>query len=340
MKALVKKSAEKGIWMEDVPKPKPGVNDVLIKVKKTAICGTDLHIYKWDSWSEKNIEVPRIIGHEYVGTVAELGEGVQNLQIGERVTGEGHVTCGKCRKCRSGVLHLCENTLGIGIHLDGAFAEYVVVPAANVIKLHKDIADDTAAIFDPFGNAVHCALSFPMVGEDVLITGAGLIGNLATAVCKFAGARNVVVTDLNDYRLEIAKKMGATRTVNPSKEKLEDVKPELGIENGFDIGLEMSGSPQAFNSMLKNMYHGAKIALLGILPADTQIDWDQIIFKGLQLKGIYGREMFETWYHMEQLIRSGLDLSPVITHRYKIDDFQKGFDMMESGDCGKVLLEW
>ncbi|MBT6842954.1 MAG: L-threonine 3-dehydrogenase [Candidatus Melainabacteria bacterium] len=340
MKALVKKSAAKGIWMEDVPLPKPGLNEVLIKVIKTAICGTDLHIYKWDEWSQKNIKVPRVIGHEFSGIITELGEAVQHFELGDRVTAEGHIVCGICRNCKRGITHLCANTIGIGIHRDGAFAEYISVPAANLVKLDAAISDDIAAIFDPFGNAVHAVLSFPMVGEDVLITGAGLIGNMAVAVCKAVGARNIVVTDVNDYRLEIAKKMGATRTINPQREKLDKVMNELSMTNGFDIGLEMSGSADAFNSMLKYMFHGGKVALLGLLPSSTQIDWDNVIFKGLQLKGIYGREMFETWYKMEQLIKGGIDISPIISHNYSIEEFQQGFEIMESGNCGKVILEW
>lgn len=340
MKALVKLRPEKGIWMEDVPMPEIGVNDVLIKMKKTSICGTDLHIYMWDDWAKKTIKTPMTIGHEYVGEIVDMGSGVKNLKIGDRVTGEGHLTCGHCRNCRRGKLHVCENTVGIGVNIDGAFAEYMALPAANVIKLDDRIPDEIASIMDPFGNAVHTALSFPLIAEDVLITGAGLIGSMATAVAKFAGARYVVVSDLSDYRLDIAKKMGATITVNPAKgETIEQAIENLGMR-GFDVGLEMSGSPHAFNDMLKNMYNGSKISLLGILPNNTIIDWDEVIFKALTLKGIYGREMWETWYQMEQLLISGLDLSPIITHRYSIDDFQKGFDVMESGQCGKVILSW
>ncbi len=340
MKALVKLRPEKGIWMEDVPMPEIGVNDVLIKMKKTSICGTDLHIYMWDDWAKKTIKTPMTIGHEYVGEIVDMGSGVKNLKVGDRVTGEGHLTCGHCRNCRRGKLHVCENTVGIGVNIDGAFAEYMALPAANVIKLDDRIPDEIASIMDPFGNAVHTALSFPLIAEDVLITGAGLIGSMATAVAKFAGARYVVVSDLSDYRLDIAKKMGATITVNPSKgETIEQAIEKLGMR-GFDVGLEMSGSPHAFNDMLKNMYNGSKISLLGILPNNTIIDWDEVIFKALTLKGIYGREMWETWYQMEQLLISGLDLSPIITHRYSIDDFQKGFDVMESGQCGKVILSW
>ncbi|MEL0620179.1 L-threonine 3-dehydrogenase [Psychrobacter proteolyticus] len=340
MKALVKAHAEKGIWMQDMPEPTVGINDVKIKIKKTAICGTDLHIYKWDEWSQKTIKTPMIIGHEYVGVISEMGDGVKHLEIGDRVTGEGHIACGHCRNCRRGKLHVCENTIGVGVDRDGAFAEYLVIPADNVIKLDERISDEMAAIMDPFGNATHTALSFPVLGEDVLITGAGLIGSMATAICRFAGARNIVVSDISDYRLELAKKMGATMTINPAKgETIEGAIDELKM-HGFDIGLEMSGSPQAFDSMISNMYNGSKIALLGILPNTTTVDWSKIIFKALTLKGIYGREMWETWYQMEQMLISGIDLSPIITHRMHIDDFQEGFDIMESGQCGKVILSW
>lgn len=339
MKALVKAKPEKGLWMEQVDKPAVGVNDVLIKVTKTAICGTDLHIYKWDEWSQKTIKTPMIIGHEYVGVVAEIGSGVTNFEVGQRVTGEGHIACDHCRNCRRGKKHVCENTVGIGVNIDGAFAEYISVPASNVVKIHDSIPDEVVSIFDPFGNATHTALSFPVVGEDVLITGAGLIGSMAVAISRFAGARHIVVTDVSEYRLDIAKKMGATRVVNPMKEKVSDIVKELGMV-GFDIGLEMSGAPAAFNEMIENMYNGGKISLLGILPEDTRVEWDKIIFKALQLKGIYGREMYETWYQMEQMVMSGLDISPIITHRFHVDDFQKGFDVMEEGLCGKVILNW
>lgn len=340
MKALVKLEPQKGIWMEEVPMPHVGINDVLIKIKKTAICGTDLHIYKWDEWSQRTIKTPMVIGHEYVGYVVEKGRGVKNIEVGDRVTGEGHIACGHCRNCRRGKLHVCENTIGIGVNRDGAFAEYLSLPASNVVKLDPRITDDMAAIMDPFGNATHTALSFPLIGEDVLITGAGLIGTMATAICRFAGARNIVVTDLSEYRLDIARKMGATLTVNPSKgESIEGAIRDLKM-HGFDIGLEMSGSPVAFESMIENMYNGSKIALLGILPNSTTVAWDKIIFKALTLKGIYGREMWETWYQMEQMLITGLDLSPVITHSFSINDFQKGFDIMESGQCGKVILNW
>jgi len=340
MKALVKAHAEKGIWMQDMPEPTVGINDVKIKIKKTAICGTDLHIYKWDEWSQKTINTPMIIGHEYVGIISEVGDGVKHFEVGDRVTGEGHIACGHCRNCRRGKLHVCENTIGVGVDRDGAFAEYLVIPADNVIKLDERISDEMAAIMDPFGNATHTALSFPVLGEDVLVTGAGLIGSMATAICRFAGARNIVVSDISDYRLELAKKMGATMTINPAKgETIEGAIDTLKM-HGFDIGLEMSGSPQAFDSMISNMYNGSKIALLGILPNTTTVDWSKIIFKALTLKGIYGREMWETWYQMEQMLISGIDLSPIITHRMHIDDFQEGFYIMESGQCGKVILSW
>ncbi|MBN2765984.1 MAG: L-threonine 3-dehydrogenase [Paludibacteraceae bacterium] len=340
MKALVKASPEKGIWMQDVPMPKVGINDVLIKIKKTAICGTDLHIYKWDDWAQRTIKTPMTIGHEYMGEVVDMGSGVKNIKIGDRVTGEGHIACGHCRNCRRGKLHVCENTIGIGVNRDGSFAEYLSLPAENVVHLDSRVSDEMASIMDPFGNATHTALSFPLIGEDVLITGAGLIGTMATAICRFAGARNIVVSDLSEYRLDIARKMGATVTINPSKgETIESAMKQLHMR-GFDIGLEMSGSPKAFEGMIDNMYNGSKIALLGILPNTTTVDWGKIIFKALTLKGIYGREMWETWYQMEQMLITGIDLSPVITHRFGIDDFQKGFDVMESGECGKVILSW
>ncbi|MCD7936013.1 MAG: L-threonine 3-dehydrogenase [Tannerellaceae bacterium] len=340
MKALVKLRPEKGIWMQDVPMPQVGINDVLIKIRKTAICGTDLHIYKWDDWSQRTIKTPMVIGHEYVGDIVEIGKGVENIKVGDRVTGEGHIACGHCRNCRRGKKHVCANTIGVGVDRDGAFAEYVAIPAENVVKLDDRISDDMAAIMDPFGNATHTALSFPLIGEDVLITGAGLIGCMATAISRFVGARHVVVSDLSEYRLDIARRMGATLTVNPTKgESVRGAMEQLNMQ-GFDIGLEMSGSPKAFNEMVENMYNGSKISLLGILPDNTQVNWNNIIFKALTLKGIYGREMWETWYQMKQMLISGINLEPMITHRFSIDDFQKGFDVMESGNCGKVLLEW
>ncbi len=339
MRALIKAKPEKGIWMQEVAIPKPGHNDVLIKVSKTSICGTDLHIYKWDDWAQKTIKTPMIIGHEYVGHVAAVGSEVKSVKEGDRVTGEGHIACGHCRNCRRGRQHICEKTVGIGVNIDGAFAEYLVVPSSNVMKVSSKIPDEIVSIMDPFGNATHTALSFPLIGEDVLVTGSGLIGSMCVAVAKFAGARFVVATETNEFRAKLASKMGATRVVNPLKQNLNDVVNELGMI-GFDIGLECSGSPAAFNQMLENMYNSGKISLLGILPSNTTVDWNKVIFKGLTLKGIYGREMFETWYHMEQMLMSGLDISPIITHRMPIDDFQKGFEIMEDGNCGKVILSW
>jgi threonine 3-dehydrogenase len=339
MKALVKSKPEKGLWMEQVDMPKVGVNDVLVKIRKTAICGTDLHIYKWDEWSQNTIKTPMIIGHEYVGEVVECGAGVTGFKAGDRVTGEGHIACGHCRNCRRGRQHVCENTVGIGVNIDGIFAEYAAIPASNLMKMNPKIEDELLAIMDPFGNATHTALSFPVIGEDVLVTGAGLIGSMCVAIAKFAGARYIVATETNPYRIELAKKMGATRVINPMEEKIEDVMKDLGMA-GFDIGLECSGAPAAFNDLVSNMYNSGKISLLGILPSQTQVNWNEIIFKGLQLKGIYGREMYETWYKMEQMLLSGLDLSHMISHRFSADDFQKGFDIMEEGNCGKVILNW
>ncbi|MEX0447487.1 L-threonine 3-dehydrogenase [Xenorhabdus sp. SGI246] len=340
MKALSKLKPEEGIWMTDVPTPELGHNDVMIKIRKTAICGTDVHIYNWDDWSQKTIPVPMVVGHEYVGEVVAIGQEVKGFKIGDRVSGEGHITCGYCRNCRGGRTHLCRNTTGIGVNRAGSFAEYLVIPAFNAFKIPDNISDELAAIFDPFGNAVHTALSFDLVGEDVLVSGAGPIGIMAAAVCKHVGARHVVITDVNEYRLDLASKMGVTRAVNISKESLTDVMSELGMTEGFDIGLEMSGAPPAFRTLLNIMNHGGRIALLGIPPSDMAIDWSQVIFKGLFIKGIYGREMFETWYKMATLIQSGLDLTPIITHQFPIDDYQKGFDIMRSGQSGKVILNW
>jgi len=340
MKSLVKLKAEPGIWMSKTPRPTLGHNDLMIKIKKTAICGTDIHIYNCDAWSQKTIPVPMVVGHEYAGEVVAIGQEVKGFSLGDRVSGEGHITCGYCRNCRGGRTHLCRNTVGVGVNRPGAFAEYLVIPAYNAFKLPDEVTDDLAAIFDPFGNAVHTALSFDLVGEDVLITGAGPIGIMAAAVAKHVGARHVVITDVNQYRLDLAKKMGATRAVDVSKEKLSDVMKELGMTEGFDVGLEMSGVPMAFTDMLANMNNGGKIAMLGIPSQDMAIDWSQVIFKGITIKGIYGREMFETWYKMASLIQSGLDLTPIITHRYSIDDFQQGFDIMRSGQSGKVILSW
>ena len=340
MKALVKKSPEPGVWIENVPIPICGTNDVKIKMTHTAICGTDSYIYSWDEWAQRTLSLPLVIGHEFCGIVEEIGPGVTHYSPGDRVSGEGHITCGYCRNCRAGKRHLCHKTIGIGIHRDGVFAEYLVIPESNVWPIHNEIPSEIAAFFDPFGNATHTALSFEMVAEDVLITGAGPIGIMAVAICNFVGARHVVITDINDYRLDLARKMGASRTINVSHERISDVFEELNMSNGFDVGLEMSGNPDAFKDMLENMYHGGKIALLGLLPKSTQINWDDIIFKGLHVKGIYGREMYETWYKMTQMLRSGLDISPVLTHKLPIDDFQEGFEIMESGSCGKVVLEW
>ncbi|ENU1228368.1 MULTISPECIES: L-threonine 3-dehydrogenase [Providencia] len=340
MKALSKLKAEPGIWMTEVPKPELGHNDVMIKIRKTAICGTDVHIYNWDEWSQKTIPVPMVVGHEYIGEIVAIGQEVKGFKIGDRVSGEGHITCGHCRNCRGGRTHLCRNTIGVGVNREGCFAEYLVIPAFNAFKIPDNIPDEIAAIFDPFGNAVHTALSFDLVGEDVLVSGAGPIGIMAAAVCRHVGARHVVITDVNDYRLELAKKMGVSRAVNVSRENLKDVMNELGMKEGFDVALEVSGAPAAFQTMLDTMNHGGRIALLGIPPASMATDWSQVIFKGLFIKGIYGREMFETWYKMATLIQSGLDLSPIITHQFPIDEFQKGFDIMRSGQAGKVILNW
>lgn len=340
MKALAKLHAKPGIWMTDVDKPEYGYNDILIKIKKTAICGTDVHIYKWDDWSQKTIPVPMVVGHEYVGEVAAIGEGVRGFELGDRVSGEGHITCGHCRNCRAGRRHLCRNTYGVGVNRPGAFAEYLVIPADNAFKLPDDVSDDMAAVMDPFGNAVHTALAFDLVGEDVLITGAGPIGIMAAAVARHVGARHVVITDVNEYRLDLAKQMGVTRAVNVAEEKLSDVMDELGMREGFDVGLEMSGVPSAFSQMLKTINHGGKIAMLGIPPENVAIDWNEVIFKGLVIKGIYGREMFETWYKMASLLQSGLDISPILTHQMSVDDFEKGFETMITGQSGKVILNW
>ena len=340
MKALAKTKSEVGIWMTQAEKPVMGHNDLLIKIRKTAICGTDMHIYNWDDWAKATIPVPMVVGHEYVGEVVDMGQEVRGFTVGDRVSGEGHITCGHCRNCRAGRVHLCRNTVGVGVNREGSFAEYLVIPAFNAFKIPDNISDELASIFDPFGNAVHTALSFDLVGEDVLITGAGPIGIMAAAVAKHVGARHVVITDVNPYRLELARKMGATRAVDVSKQKLKDVMNELGMTEGFDVGLEMSGVPMAFNDMLNNMNNGGKIAMLGIPPSDMAVDWNQVIFKGLVIKGIYGREMFETWYKMASLIQSGLDISPIITHRFPIDEFQQGFETMGSGLSGKVILNW
>ncbi len=340
MKTLSKLAPGVGLTMAEVGIPTIGHNDLLIKIRKTAICGTDIHIWKWDEWAQKTIPVPMHVGHEYVGTVAQIGSEVRGFKIGDRVSGEGHITCGTCRNCRAGRRHLCRNTTGVGVNRPGAFAEYLVLPAFNAFPIPDDISDDLASIFDPFGNAVHTALSFNMVGEDVLITGAGPIGIMAVAIAKHVGARHVVITDVNPYRLDLARKMGATRAINVSETRLPDVMLELGMTEGFDVGLEMSGQPEAFRSMLDVMQHGGKVALLGIPPSNTAIDWNQVIFKGLEIKGIYGREMFETWYKMVALIQSGLDITPIITHHFPVDQFETGFATMLSGQSGKVILDW
>ncbi len=340
MKALVKSKSERGIWLEDIPAPTVGHNDVLIKVSRTAICGTDIHIYKWDDWARSTIPVPLAIGHEFVGKIVEIGSEVKGFAPGDRVSAEGHITCGVCRNCRAGRRHLCIDTVGVGVNRAGAFAEFISVPAFNVFKLPDVISDDMAAILDPLGNATHTALSFDLVGEDVLITGAGPIGIMAVAIARYAGARHVVITDINDYRLDLARKMGASTALNVTVDSLDDTMKDLGMTEGFDVGMEMSGNPQAFRDMLRTMHHGGKVAILGIPPEETSVDWNQIIFKGLILKGIYGREMFETWYKMSSMLQSGLNIEPVITHHFDVDDFQPAFDLMESGQSGKVILNW
>jgi threonine 3-dehydrogenase len=360
MKALVKKNAAVGLWLDDVPMPTIGINDVLIKVLRTGICGTDLHIYKWDAWAQKTIPVPMVVGHEFVGQIVEVGSNVKDFHSGEIVSGEGHVVCGRCRNCLAGRRHLCKDTQGIGVNRPGAFAEYLALPMTNVwvhdshpiVDLTLRVRDsitrsviptmerDVQSIFDPFGNAVHTALSFPILGEDVLITGAGPIGCMAAAVVRHAGARHVVVTDMNPYRLDLAKKLGATAVVDVRTETVAEIQKQLGLKEGFDIGLEMSGNQNAFRDMLANMAHGGKIAILGIPEREFAIDWNTVIFNMLTLKGIYGREMYETWYQMTVMLQSGLDISPVITHRYPFQEFQKGFDAMLSGNCGKVVLTW
>mgnify|MGYP001816919716 FL=1 len=340
MKALVKAKPERGIWMEDIDKPRVGHNDVLIRVNRTAICGTDIHIFKWDDWAEATIPVPMAVGHEFSGEIVDMGIEVKGYEVGDRVSAEGHITCGYCRNCRAGRRHLCMNTVGVGVNRPGAFAEYIAVPAFNVFKLPDAITDDMAAILDPLGNATHTALSFDLVGEDVLITGAGPIGIMAVAIARYAGARHVVITDVNDYRLALAREMGATRAINVTTATIDDTMKDLGMVEGFDVGMEMSGNPQAFRDMLRTMHHGGKIAMLGIPPGDMAIDWNEVIFKGLIIKGIYGREMFETWYKMSSMLQSGLNMDPIITHHFPVDDFQPAFELMESGQSGKVILHW
>ena len=340
MKALVKARPERGIWLEKIRKPEIGHNDVLIRVRRSAICGTDIHIFQWDDWARKTIPVPLAVGHEFCGEVVECGSEVRGLEPGDRVSAEGHITCGVCRNCRAGRRHLCRNTEGVGVNRPGAFAEYISVPAFNVFKLPDAITDDIASILDPLGNATHTALSFDLVGEDVLITGAGPIGIMAVAIARYAGARHIVITDINDYRLELARKMGATVALNVKSGTLDHTMQQLDMREGFDVGMEMSGNPAAFRDLLRTMHHGGKVALLGIPPAETAIDWNQVIFKGLILKGIYGREMFETWYKMASMLQSGLNIEPVITHHFPVDDYQRAFELMESGQSGKIILHW
>jgi len=340
MRALVKSKREAGLWMEDVPKPAVGPNDVLVKVQKTGICGTDIHIYNWDEWSQRTIKTPMHIGHEFMGVVAEVGSEVTGFKPGDRVSGEGHITCGNCRNCRAGKRHLCRNTIGLGVNRIGCFAEFVAIPAVNIFRIPDSVSDEIASFFDPLGNAVHTALSFDLVGEDVLITGAGPIGVMAAAICRHVGARHVVLTDVNEYRLDLGKKLGATRVVNVAKENLEDVMKNLGMTEGFDVGLEMSGNGAAFKQMFKTMNHGGRVAILGIPVGEVAIDWGQVIFKGLVLKGIYGREMFETWYKMTSMLQSGLDISAAVTHRYPAAQFKEAFEVMRTGASGKVVLDW
>lgn len=340
MKAIVKKYACPGLWIDDVPVPEPGINDVLIKIVKTSICGTDLHIYNWDEWAKKTIPVPMVIGHEFVGIVEETGSNVIDFKKGDLVSGEGHLVCGLCRNCLAGRRHLCNRTSGVGVNRQGAFAEYLCIPVSNVWHCDPDISTDILSCFDPFGNAVHTALAFDILGEDILITGAGPIGIMAVAVARHAGARKIVITDINPYRLKLAEKMGATFALDIRQGIIKDTVKHLGMKEGFDVGLEMSGNAQAFNDMVDNMCHGGKIALLGIQKSGTTIDWDKVVFNSLTIKGIYGREMYETWYKMTVMLQSGLDITPVITHSFPYEEFQKGFEVMSSGNSGKVILNW
>jgi threonine 3-dehydrogenase len=340
MNALVKAKPEPGLWLEQVPIPEVGANDVLVKIHKTAICGTDIHIYNWDEWAQKTIPVPMAVGHEFVGRIAEVGSNVHDFKSGDLVSGEGHLVCGRCRNCLAGRRHLCMRTSGVGVNRPGAYAEYLSIPVTNIWYCDPDIQTDILTCFDPLGNATHTALSFDVLGEDVLITGAGPIGCMATAIAKHAGARYIVVTDVIPYRLKLAKKMGATLALDVRTARIEDAQKKLGMKEGFDVGLEMSGNPDALRAMLANMCHGAKVVLLGILPPDTAIDWDLVVFNGLTLKGIYGREMYETWYKMTSMIQTGLDISPIITHRFDYTDYEKAFEVMRSGKSGKVILNW
>lgn len=340
MKAIVKKYKKKGLWLEDIPVPSITENDCLIKIEQTSICGTDVHIYQWDEWAQKTIPVPMQIGHEFVGRIAKIGKAVKHLKIGELVSGEGHIFCRFCRNCRAGVRHLCVNTRGIGVNIPGCFAEYLSLPASNIFPIPDGVSVDEASILDPLGNAVHTALSFDLVGEDVLITGAGPIGIMAGVVCEHVGARHVVITDINPYRLKLAKSLGIKNAIDVSKSSLKDVMKKLKMKEGFDVGLEMSGSPIAFNDMLKTIKMGGKIAMLGFLPADTTIEWNKVIMKGLILKGVYGREIYETWYKMTAMLQSGLNIDAIFTHRFPVDEYEKGFEIMSAGKAGKVILEW
>lgn len=340
MRALVKAERTEGMWMRELPVPEIGPNDLLVRVGKTAICGTDIHIYNWDEWAQQTIPVPMAVGHEFSGVVAAVGSHVLGFEVGDRVSGEGHITCGHCRNCRAGKRHLCRNTVGVGVDRAGAFADFLSIPAVNAFRLPDNISDETAAFLDPLGNAAHTALSFDLVGEDVLITGAGPIGIMAAAIARHVGARHVVVTDINPYRLELARKMGASLAIDVREQSIRSAMGPLGMTEGFDVGLEMSGNPKAFTDMLEAMNHGGRVAILGIPPKDVAIDWNHVIFKGLVLKGIYGREMFETWYKMVSMLQSGLDVSPMLTHRFSVDAFQEGFDIMRSGESGKVVLDW
>jgi len=340
MRALVKARPERGIWLQELDKPAIGHNDVLIKVHRTAICGTDIHIYQWDDWASRTIPVPLAVGHEFSGEIVECGVEVRGYAVGDRVSAEGHVTCGFCRNCRAGRRHLCMNTVGVGVNRAGAFADFISVPAFNIFKLPDSISDEMASILDPLGNATHTALSFDLVGEDVLITGAGPIGIMAVAIARYAGARHIVITDVNDYRLDLAGKMGASVALNVKNGSIDQTMKDLGMEEGFDVGMEMSGNPDALRDLLRTMHHGGRVALLGIPPDETAIDWTQVIFKGLEIKGIYGREMFETWYKMSSMLQSGLNIQPIITHRFPLADYQEAFELMESGQSGKVILNW
>jgi threonine 3-dehydrogenase len=340
MRALVKARAAVGIDLQEIPKPAVGPNDVMIRVKRTAICGTDMHIYNWDAWAQKTIPVPMAVGHEYSGVIVEIGSEVSGFALGDRVSGEGHITCGHCRNCRAGRRHLCRNTVGVGVNRQGSFAEYVVIPAFNAFKLTAAIDDEIASILDPLGNAVHTALAFDVVGEDVLITGAGPIGIMAAAIVRFIGARNVVITDVNDYRLELARKMGATLALNVKRDSIDDAMKQLGMQEGFDVGLEMSGNAQALRDMLRTLHHGGSVAMLGIPSTEVAIDWNDVILKGLTIKGIYGRQMFETWYKMAALLHSGLNIRPIITHRFPFTEYHRAFEIMGAGQSGKVIMDW